>query len=85
MDKNIFKDVAQMFCDYICDGYDSGLKSAPDKLYTKSGYLKMFKEWLEENENEYESFRHVLEHFDEVSVEEFDPEDEPGIFIPVLK
>lgn len=85
MDKDIFEDVAQMFCEYVSDGYDSGLKSAPDELFTKEGYLDMFKNWLEENKDEYESFGHVLEHFDEVSAEEFDPDDEPGVYIPVLK
>jgi len=85
MDKNIFEDVAQMYCEYVCDVYDSGMEDAPDELYTKEGYLKMFREWLEENKDEYESFEHVLEHFDEVSAEEFDPEDEPGIYIPVIK
>lgn len=87
MDKNIFEDVAQMYCEYVSDGYDSGMKSAPDELYTKEGYLKMFKEWLEENkdEDEDESFGHVLEHFDEVSAEEFDPDDEPGVYIPIIK
>lgn len=85
MNKKIFEDVAQMYCDYISDVYDSGLKSAPDELYTKKGYLKMFREWLEENKNEYESFEHVLEHFNEVSAEEFDPDDDPKVYIPVLK
>ena len=85
MDKNIFEDVAQMFCDYVGDVYDSGMEDAPDELYTKEGYLKMFREWLEENKDEYESFEHVLEYFDEVSAEEFDPEDEPGVYIPVIK
>lgn len=92
MDKNVFEDVAQMYCEYISDVYDSGMEDAPDELYTKEGYLKMFREWLEafepwleENKNEYGSFEHVLEHFDEVSAEEFDPDDEPGIYIPVIK
>lgn len=85
MDKDIFEDVAQMFCEYVSDVHDSGLKSVPDELFTKEGYLDMFKNWLEENKDEYESFGHVLEHFDEVSAEEFDPDDEPGVYIPVLK
>lgn len=85
MNRKKFKDVAQMFCDYISDGYDSGMKAAPDELYTKEGFLKIFREWLEENKNEYESFEHVLKHFDEVSAEEFDPDGEPGLYIPVIE
>ena len=35
MDKNVFEDVAQMYCEYISDVYDSGMEDAPDELYTK--------------------------------------------------
>lgn len=90
MDKNIFNDIAETFTNILVDNYDSGLQDMPKGLETKKGFLQYFKNWLQdESKSSYTDYsndcKHVLKHFDEVDAEEFDPEDEPGKFIPVLK
>lgn len=86
MNKEIFEDVAQQFCDYCADYYDSGYVDEPEDYRTADGYLGLFQNWLEgivEQDPDNEDiayYEHVLDNFDEVEVEEI----EDGVFIPVI-
>lgn len=84
MDRDIFENVAEMFCEYCADHYDDGFGDVPEGYDTVEGYLNCFKEWLEDmsvNDEECgDEFDHVLDHFDEVEAEEI----EDGMFIPVV-
>ena len=95
MNKNIFEQIAEMFCEHCADYYESGFEDEPEGYRTAEGFLNCFKEWLEafvdgdnddEWHKEYEDAQHVLDHFDEVSVENINEgiEDEP-MFIPVIE
>ena len=90
MNKKIFEQVAEAFVEYCADYYESGFEDEPEGYRTAEGFLNCFKEWLEafvdgdnddEWNKEYEDAQHVLDHFDEVDVEEL----EEGMFIPVIE
>ena len=84
MNKKIFEQVAEEFTEYCADHYDSGFEDAPEGYYTPEGFRNYFKSWLEEQDSD--ECQHVLDNFDEVSVENINEgiEDEP-MFIPVIE
>ena len=92
MNKDIFDEVATQFTEFCTDYYDSGFEDEPEDYRTAEGYLGLFQNWLEgtveqDPYNEYiDYYKHVLDHFDEVSVEDLNEgiEDEP-MFIPVIE
>lgn len=90
MNKEIFEQVAEMFAEYCADYYESGRKDEPEGYRTAEGFLDCFKEWLDdmsmEDDEFSDDFDHVLDHFDEVGVEDINEgiEDEP-MFIPVIE
>lgn len=96
MNKNIFEKVSEAFVEYCADYYESGFRDEPEGYRTAEGFLDVFKWWLndcdeyvtdgddvtdEKAQQWWNDIDHVLEHFDEVGVEEL----EEGVFIPVLK
>ena len=84
MNKDIFEQVAEEFTEYVADHYDSGFEDAPEDINTPEGFRNYFKSWLEEQDGD--GYQHVLDHFDEVDVENINEgiEDEP-MFIPVIE
>ena len=76
MNKKIFEQVAEEFTNYVTDNYDNGFEDAPEDLNTPEGFLGLFQNYLEgiieqdpHNDN-IKMYQHVLNHFDEVGVEE---------------
>lgn len=92
MNKEIFDQVAEEFTDYVADYYDSGFEDAPEDINNPEGFLGLFQNYLEgiveqdpSNDN-IEMYQHVLDHFDEVGVEDINEgiDDEP-MLIPVIE
>ena len=92
MNKKIFEQVAEEFTNYVTDNYDSGFEDAPEDLNTPEGFLRLFQNYLEgiieqdPHNDDIKMYQHVLNHFDEVGVEDINEgiEDEP-MFIPVIE
>lgn len=84
MNKKIFEQVAESFVEYCADYFESGREDAPEGYDTPEGFRNYFKRWLEEQDSD--ECQHVLDNFDEVSVENINEgiEDEP-MFIPVIE
>lgn len=92
MNKNIFEQVAESFVEFCADYYESGREDEPEGYRTAEGFLGLFQNFLEglveqdPDNDDIELYQHVLDHFDEVGVEDLNEgiEDEP-MFIPVIE
>lgn len=85
MNKDIFEQVAEAFVEYCADYYDSGFEDTPEGYDTPEGFRNCFKDWLEKQDGD--GYQHVLDHFDEVGVENINEgiEDDEPMFIPVIE
>lgn len=88
MNTEIFERVAETFTEYCADHFDSGYEDAPEGFDNSQGFLNYFKKWLQQrttaadsNNQEKEDTKHILNHFNEVEVEEIDDD----VYIPVIR